>query len=439
MSTNLDYKTVFPPSVVRFIDEISSHYNISTDFLSASCLSVLATAAGRHFKVTDGRYVNPLVVWFVIVAPSGSNKSYALKLPVEPLRQIDSKLYEHYRDKLERYKVLVANKSSKTKQKKDSSDSDLPKEPVCKSIMVDDCTDEKRNEILFHSDNPLLSVYPEFGGFFADRARYSSDGTSAISRLLKLFDGDDIKVDRKSGSTMLIREPKFNILGDIQPEIMVKEFGRETFLRNGLNQRFLFAIDTECRVMERAVTEPDEAILNQWSETIKSIFEGHTDRRLFPVSLVRLSPEADEIYTRYYNEHQRRKIEIPGSYFGSIHSKLQIHILRFAGILHAAWLCNNPNRDPGIIGADIMERAWLVADYFETMALKVAEMLKVEQNVAEIDKDGLDSASRLTSRALLAAVVNRFGVKPSELVKLCGLGRYYGTRISNDVAKIQHK
>ena len=82
MSTNLDYKTVFPPSIVRFIDEISSHYNISTDFLSASCLSVLATAAGRHFKVTDGRYINPLVVWFVIVAPSGSNKSYALKLPV---------------------------------------------------------------------------------------------------------------------------------------------------------------------------------------------------------------------------------------------------------------------------------------------------------------------------------------------------------------------
>lgn len=434
MNTKLDFQSFFPSPVVSFIDETSSHFNISTDFLSASCLSVLATAAGRHFKVSDGRYVNPLVVWFVIVAPSGSNKSYALKLPVEPLRQIDSQLYEDYRGRLAKYKETVSEMSSKSKRKGDQYDLSLPDEPVCHSILIDDCTDEKRNEILFHSPNPLLSVYPEFGGFFADRSRYSSDGTSAISRLLKLFDGDDIKVDRKSGTTMLIREPKFNILGDIQPEIMVKEFGRATFLRNGLNQRFLFAIDSECRVGERSVTAPDDAVLDQWAEMVKDIFAGSSDRRLFPSPLVRLSPEADKVYTRYYNEHQRRKTECPGSYFGSIHSKLQIHILRFAGILHAAWVYAEPDRDPGIIAEDIMERAWLVADYFEAMAMKVADMIKVEISApADSDSDRLDSASKLPTRALLASVVNRFGVKPSELVKLCGLAKSYGTRLQKTI------
>lgn len=432
--SGIDYRTIFPPVVADYISEISRHYQISADFLSVSALSVMATAAATHIRVTEGRYVNPLVLWFVIVAPSGSNKTYALKLPVEPLREIDRELFADYQ---RRYSEWQERQSQLPKNRRADSRGEQTDAPVCQSILIDDCTDEKRNDVLFRSQRALLSVYPEFGGFFGDRTRYSSDGSSAISRLLKLFDGDDIKVDRKSGGTMLIRDPKFNILGDIQPEIMVKEFGRESFLRNGLNQRFLFAVTTTNTPTSRLTTLPDPAVARQWREMVRSMVSGITgdgSRQLYPAPVVRLSRKADALYTDYYNEHQQRKSACGDPYHASIHSKLQIQVLRLAGVLHAAWCYARPDRDPTTLDDDIMERAWMLADYFEEMAVKVADMI-----IGRPDEDHGDEIAAgpvLANRTLLAEIVNRFNVRPSELVKVCGLHRSYVTRIG-EVIKAQ--
>ena len=47
-----------------------------------------------------------LVLWFVLVARSGSNKSYPMKLVANPLRKIDAELYATYKEEHDAWKSI---------------------------------------------------------------------------------------------------------------------------------------------------------------------------------------------------------------------------------------------------------------------------------------------------------------------------------------------
>lgn len=386
-----------PTTVRTFITEVCRIYHCPEEFVTASVLSIASTAVGRKMFVDEGRYRNSLALWFVLVARSGSNKSFPMKLTSAPLREIDAELNAEYRRK---------HKEWSDTPLKDRSDN----EPRCPAIVVDDCTDERRSEILYMNNGDdsnsnssastrgAIGIYPELKGMFDAKNQYSSGGTAAISKLLRLFDNEDIKVDRKNGFTMLIKNPFFNILGDLQTDMLRPTFGNELFMTNGLNQRFLFCMAEDIEYPERSAAVVDPYILRQWERIVRTLYDGifhdpfdsRIHRTIFRSAdkTIRLSTEADQLYTQYYNALQQKKAGALSDYEASIYSKLQIQVLRLAGIVHALDLAEKEGmrKDFASLDGPTMEYAIRCMNYFEQQARKVHEKLVENRYTTEAER-----------------------------------------------------
>ena len=300
-----------PASIQNYINAVCNIYHCQREFVTTAVLATASTAIGKKVVVNEGIYKNPLVLWFVSVARSGSNKSYPMNLVTQPLRRIDEELYAEYKREYDDWKAIPA---------KDRAD-----EPKCPAIVLDDCTDERRSEILFMNNDTnepqnrpvakrgnkrgAIGIYPELKGMLDSKNQYQNGGTSAISKLLRLFDCEDIKVDRKNGFTMLIKDPFFNIIGDLQTGMLRSTFGSELFMTNGLNQRFLFSVAEDIEYPHRSHETLPYSIACEWAQTVRMLYEGiyhspdgnHYTLVRSTDGEVSLGKEADALYDDYHN------------------------------------------------------------------------------------------------------------------------------------------
>ena len=136
-----------PASIQRYIEAVCEVYHCPQEFVTTAVLTTASTAVGKKIHISEGKYKNMLVLWFILVARSGSNKSYPIKLVTQPLRELDYKLYQRFMEQLKEYKSVPA--------KERTGD-----EPKCRAIVVDDCTDSDTDqnvrENFFESSRHLL-------------------------------------------------------------------------------------------------------------------------------------------------------------------------------------------------------------------------------------------------------------------------------------------
>ena len=374
------------------------------------------------------------MLWFVFVARSGSNKSYPIKLISAPLRKIDAELYAAYQKEYAEY-------CSVPPKERDGN------EPRCKAIVLDDCTDERRSEILYlnnQKDDRLteaysdkrgaIGIYPELKGMFDSKNQYQNGGTAGISKLLRLFDCEDIKVDRRSGFTMLIKDPFCNIIGDLQTGLLRATFGSELYMTNGLNQRFLFCIAEDIEYPERSHDTLPYAIAKEWEDTVTLLYRGiyrsgdDVPATLFRCTdgIVTLSEGADKVYNAYYNTLQSKKRLSDNDYIASIYSKLQIHVLRFAGIVHALEVAEEKGQraDYSVLHESTMEYAVRCMDYFEQMALTVYAKLT--------EAPDTKPPSEMTNAELLRALKMKFpDITQGDIARMIHKSPAYVSKVMN--------
>lgn len=423
-----------PASVIRYIEKVCEIYHCPREFVTCSVLATAATATGKKIKINEGKYKNSLVLWFVFVARSGSNKSYPIKLISAPLRKIDAELYAAYQKEYAEY-------CSVPPKERDGN------EPRCKAIVLDDCTDERRSEILYlnnQKDDRLteaysdkrgaIGIYPELKGMFNSKNQYQNGGTAGISKLLRLFDCEDIKVDRRSGFTMLIKDPFCNIIGDLQTGLLRATFGSELYMTNGLNQRFLFCIAEDIEYPERSHDTLPYAIAKEWEDTVTLLYRGiyrsgdNVPATLFRCTdgIVTLSEGADKVYNAYYNTLQSKKRLSDNDYIASIYSKLQIHVLRFAGIVHALEVAEEKGQraDYSVLHESTMEYAVRCMDYFEQMALTVYAKLT--------EAPDTKPPSEMTNAELLRALKMKFpDITQGDIARMIHKSPAYVSKVMN--------
>jgi len=423
-----------PASVIRYIEKVCEIYHCPRAFVTCSVLATAATATGKKIKINEGKYKNSLVLWFVFVARSGSNKSYPIKLISAPLRKIDAELYAAYQKEYAEY-------CSVPPKERDGN------EPRCKAIVLDDCTDERRSEILYlnnQKDDRLteaysdkrgaIGIYPELKGMFDSKNQYQNGGTAGISKLLRLFDCEDIKVDRRSGFTMLIKDPFCNIIGDLQTGLLRATFGSELYMTNGLNQRFLFCIAEDIEYPERSHDTLPYAIAKEWEDTVTLLYRGiyrsgdDVPATLFRCTdgIVTLSEGADKVYNAYYNTLQSKKRLSDNDYIASIYSKLQIHVLRFAGIVHALEVAEEKGQraDYSVLHESTMEYAVRCMDYFEQMALTVYAKLT--------EAPDTKPRSEMTNAELLRALKMKFpDITQGDIARMIHKSPAYVSKVMN--------
>lgn len=403
----------FPDEVKAYVNEMARVYACPSEFIASAVLSTACAAIGKRIRLDAVNYSNYPALWIVLVARSGSNKSLPLRKVTEPLRKLDGDLFDSFCQRIDQWRRQPAATRGES--------------PKCLSILVDDCTEEKRNEMLFNNPNGLLCVYPEMKGFFDDMNRYSSQGSAAVSRLLRIFDSQDIKVDRKGEAPMLIREPVLNILGDIQTGMLSDTFGSKAFMTNGLNQRFLFSVaDTvefpeyECRIIS-------ERYPNTWSSIVRRLSEAKALTGEFPDHGVRLSGDAIMAYIDYYNLLQDAKAKAADDYEISVYAKAQIQVLRIALILHALYgVSDSKYRTYCEIPVNVMHYATAMMNYYQNQAFKVYDILTAKRHPSP---KAAESGYGRTYEAVMELLKGDPTLSTAELIDRTGCSRSTVCRI----------
>lgn len=336
-------------NVQVIISTYADVFQCSRDMIVSAIFAITGAAVGKKLTINSGKYKNYPCLWMVNVADSGSNKSAPIKALLQPMREVDAVSYQSY---IEEVKA----------QKKDE---DKQHRPVFHQHLISDSTPEARNSALSSNPNGLLLYRDEIKGFFDDMGRYNKSGE--VSQVLSLFDSDNIVINRKSEATLLIDKPFMSLLGSIQPDVLPSTLGNDLMMSNGLNQRLLFCFPNATLPSMYEDNHIPDTITGAWSGFIKNLMG--CDFSYCGGELI-LNNAAKDIYIEYYNRLQSKKAD-SDSYMGAVYSKLQIQILRWAGITHL--LGNHP--DVSRILPEGMEYSVRCMDYFEGCALKVYNKL----------------------------------------------------------------
>lgn len=338
------------PNATEMLRKVASSLQCPVDIALSAMFATVGVAMGKRVIIDDGKYRNYPCLWVCVVAPSGSNKSTPIRFFLQPLKDRDSYNYGVYREELRAYRQAGDDKGDK---------------PVFKQYVISDSTPEARNQVLSVNPNGILLYRDELKGMIDDFCRYAKSGE--LSQMLSMFDSDTIVVNRKSDEPLLIKDPFMSIIGSIQPSVLVDTFGNDNMMNNGFNQRWLFCYpESGMPEMYNDVSIP-QSVISDWKNFIYNLI-------MYDFSVmggkIYIRGEAKRVYIDYYNSLQIKKASAD-DYLSSVYSKLQIHVIRWAGVAHI--LGNSPTSID--ITPEEMEYSVRCMDYFERCALKVYRML----------------------------------------------------------------
>ena len=338
------------PNATEMLRKVASSLQCPVDIALSAMFATVGVAMGKRVIIDDGKYRNYPCLWVCVVAPSGSNKSTPIRFFLQPLKDRDSYNYGVYREELRAYRQAGDDKGDK---------------PVFKQYVISDSTPEARNQVLSVNPNGILLYRDELKGMIDDFCRYAKSGE--LSQMLSMFDSDTIVVNRKSDEPLLIKDPFMSIIGSIQPSVLVDTFGNDNMMNNGFNQRWLFCYpESGMPEMYNDVSIP-QSVISDWKDFIYNLI-------MYDFSVmggkIYIRGEAKRVYIDYYNSLQIKKAGAD-DYLSSVYSKLQIHVIRWAGVAHI--LGSSPTSID--ITPEEMEYSVRCMDYFERCALKVYRML----------------------------------------------------------------
>lgn len=290
------------------------------------------------------------MVWNMSVGRQGTSKSEPLKLALQPLLDINNEMYMEY------------------KKQRDIWVEGLPK-PIYSPSIVADTTPEYLYELM-GKGGAVTCYYDEIANLEENRNRYNTGGDSTT--LLSISSGTQISVNRKNGEPIVIPNPFLNITGTIQPETLIKVYGKEAYINNGYLARWVFVFPENQAIQMYNENTVDEVVLKRYDRFIRDIAKS-TDLGIVP-----FTSGAKKLYADYYNMLQIKKMNATDSYEAGIYSKLQIHVQRWAVTTFTARVFELNEKMQ--ISDEVMRYSIDCMKYFEHTALKVRDMIMRNRN-----------------------------------------------------------
>ena len=238
--------------VQDYIRSVVSVYQCSQDMVIAGAFAVAGAAVGTRLLIDDGKHKNYPCLWVCNVAPSGSNKSTPQRLLLQPLRDMDAKAYDHFREDLKSWKAKGDEKVDK---------------PIFRQHVISDSTPEARTQILMINKQGVILCMDEIRTFLDNLCRYTKSGE--LSQFLSIYDHDNLTVNRKGDDPVVIKDPFIAMLGGIQPSILSDTFGNDLMMSNGFNSRWLFVYPEETPPAMYSEEIMPVSVENSWISGIK--------------------------------------------------------------------------------------------------------------------------------------------------------------------------
>lgn len=283
-----------PEKLRTVIEGVSKVFCVDEWLPFAAALRTAATIIGANVML-EHRQQTPGHLWLCLVGAPSLGKSEITRFFNGAVYKQQKFFCDMYENALETYKNDIAiweQAKSEALKKKEELKEKKPQLPGKTTLYVDDVTPESL--IMTLKDNPggvswdcdeiraLLNSFGRYGG--------TGSGEAAKARLLSLYSGAPVKLDRKGGEvSLMIQRGWLSIFGTVQPSILPKIFDKDD-RASGFLQRFMF-INAKATTPTATAKRP---ILRDFEHAVTDIF----DKLLLSVERLEPTAESEPVFVR---------------------------------------------------------------------------------------------------------------------------------------------
>jgi Protein of unknown function (DUF3987) len=327
-----------PPAISEYVLNYSKAIRCDPTFVLMPLLTCLGGAIGNSRVVRiKNRWNEPPILWSVIVAQSGSQKSGAFDAGVYFTQERQEIAFARYqRDLLEWQQACDLSEGEDGANK--------PARPANpERFRVIDVNMEGLIPRLDETPRGLTLARDELSGFFKGMDAYRHGKGGDISHYLSMHGARAVTKDRKGGADsspwIHVARPFLGITGMIPPATL-KRVMTEDFFDDGLAARFLMVMPPRTPRVYSEV-EADEAIIGRMQKVFDRIWKlqlAQDDLRSRP-KLVLIDDDAKVALVSFFDSHAAEQWCL-GDTLSSAWSKLEAYVPRIALIIHIASLAD---------------------------------------------------------------------------------------------------
>ena len=325
-----------PEPVRTYVRRSAAAIGVDRAYIATALLPALAAAIGNSRQIILKRgWVEPSVLWGVLVGDSGTLKSPSIDAAVKYVRKRQAASVEVYRRAMEQYEQDVAQ--ARQGRKKGEAPPEEFVKPICERFSCSDVTVEGLAVLLADTWRGLLLIRDELAGWVGgfdqykngQWKRHGSIGSRSTER------GTSSSIGRAGiRKTIYVRRANVSICGGIQPATLRRVLGSEHF-ENGLAARLLLAMPPR-QAKKWTETEVDRDLDDRLSNLMDKLYslDSWTDDDGQPEpATVGLSPAGKAAWVEFYNEHAERLADATGDE-AAVLSKIEGAAARLALVVH---------------------------------------------------------------------------------------------------------
>ncbi len=362
----------FPAELQEIINTCSVTYGTPRDYWAGAALIASALGIGNKLQLVTN-YRNLPVLWIVLVGDVSSGKSYPVDFCLNYFKRLDSRSIMKYKQELEEFEK-VSRLAPKERQAMGITGQ--PEKPKCFQYILNDFTPEAMVEAHTVNNRGLLIERDELKGWIDDFGRYNKSGEQ--SNMLTSWSGIGISYNRKTSGIMNIAHPCIMVCGGMQPALL-PALGADYRIENGFLSRLCTVYPDNTSKAAFNENKLPENILFNWEKYLSRLI------KIEPQQELRLSSEAKEKYSEWYNLNAQLTNEDTSGYVKGVYGKLDIISLRLAIVIRGMNLACDGTVAEEISGEEMVTAIGLT-EYFRATALKVYKTLFGPVDIAGLNK-----------------------------------------------------
>jgi hypothetical protein len=318
--------TLLPENLDTPLRGIAGALNLPVEayYLPLLCVTASCIPSLTRLEVDPRfQFLAPPILWGGLVGETGSGKSHIISTLTQPLKDLQAEHYNRYQHRLEAYQTALREYD---RRKKNEDAGEPPEKPKSVSLYASNYTLEAVAQILGQQpDRGLLVTPDELAVFLGSMDAYRKRGADR-AHWLSLYNGDALKVDRKTSEQIFVRYTSVSIIGGIQPSILQKIWQEDKDFGDGLWSRFAW-------VRVPLVPEPDtqDGPIHNPRKLLETVY-----RRLqnLPPQKHELDDEGRRLWDEWKREINKLILTEPCEQIRACLPKVKERAARIALILH---------------------------------------------------------------------------------------------------------
>jgi len=185
----------------------------------------------------DANFKVPPILWGGLVGETGSGKSHIISTLTGPLDTLQAEHSIRYQRRLEEYKAALREYEKERRKSDDAGDP--PEKPVPVDLYASDYTMEAVGQILSQQPERGLLISPdELSAFLNSMDAYRKSKGADRARWLSLYNGQSLKINRKTSDQIFVHCTSVSVIGGIQPSVLQTYWREDRSPGDGLWARF---------------------------------------------------------------------------------------------------------------------------------------------------------------------------------------------------------